>query len=511
MCGVRRHLIPAQKYLSQIHNPHCRTRACLLYPEPDGSRTSPRPPNHQEPVTTERTQKSIFLFWLPLAATWIMMSVEGPFLAAIIARLADPLFNLAAHGVAFAFALLIEAPVIMIMSASTALAEDRLSFQRLRNFIYALNGVVTVAQLLILIPPVFRFIMLDLIAIPEEVADLTYWALWILLPWPGAIGYRRFFQGVLIRDGRTRLVALGTALRLITMSSTGLAIFFFLRPPGAWVGAASLSMGVLVEAIASRFMARGSVRRLLGTPGPDLGGGSRGGVSRGGDLGGDGAPYEELTYRRIIRFYYPLALTSMIGLAAQPMMTFFMGRAVAPVESLAVFPVVVSLTFIFRSMGLSFQEVGIALMGRQHEHFRSLAQFAMVLALSATACLALVAFTPLANFWFVTVSGLSPDLARYALLPVAVLVPLPFLSVLLSFQRGVLVVARTTRPITIATALEVAGIALIFPIIGWKLGIVGVTAAAISILLGRIAANTFLIAPCRRALIPSPWQETSRD
>jgi len=72
-----------------------------------------------------------------------MMSAEGPFLAAIIARLADPRFNLAAHGVAFAFALLIEAPVIMIMSASAALAEDKLSFIRLRNFIYALNGLVT--------------------------------------------------------------------------------------------------------------------------------------------------------------------------------------------------------------------------------------------------------------------------------------------------------------------------------------------------------------------------------
>ena len=184
-------------------------------------------------MTTERSQKSIFLFWLPLAAALIMMSVEGPFLAAVIARLADPRFNLAAHGVAFAFALLIESPIIMIMSASTALAEDRLSFKRLRNFIYALNGVVTAAQLLILVPPIFRFIMLDLVAIPEEVANLSYWALWILLPWPGAIGYRRFFQGILIRNGRTRLVAFGTAVRLTTMASTGLALFFLLRPPGA--------------------------------------------------------------------------------------------------------------------------------------------------------------------------------------------------------------------------------------------------------------------------------------
>ena len=87
------------------------------------------------------------------------------------------------HGVAFAFALLVEAPVIMIMSASTALAEDSISFRRLRTFTYALNAIVTGAMLIVLIPPVFRFLMLDVVAVPEDVADLTYMALWLFLPW----------------------------------------------------------------------------------------------------------------------------------------------------------------------------------------------------------------------------------------------------------------------------------------------------------------------------------------
>ena len=54
-----------------------------------------------------------------------MMATEGPFLVAIIARLPDPTFNLAAYGVAFALAILIEAPVIMLMSAATSLVRDR--------------------------------------------------------------------------------------------------------------------------------------------------------------------------------------------------------------------------------------------------------------------------------------------------------------------------------------------------------------------------------------------------
>ena len=411
-----------------------------------------------------------------------MMAVEGPFLAAVIARLADQEYNLAAYGVAYAFALLVEAPVIMLMSASTALADTAASFRRLRIFTYALSGGVTGVMILLLVPPVFRFVMLDLIALPSTVAHLVYVGLWLLLPWPGAIGVRRFYQGVLIRDGRTRLVAVGTALRLCAMSGTALVLALAIRPPGAYVGAAALAAGVTVEAAASLWMARASVRRLLQAEAAEVEGG------------------DPLTYGRIVRFYYPLALTSLIGLAVQPMLTFFMGRAPAPVESLAVFPVVVAATFLFRAMGLSFQEVAIALVGKRFEHVRELGRFALVLGAASSAGLAVLALTPLSQLWFQTVSGLSPALARFAIAPTAILVPIPFLAVVLSFQRAILVTARRTSLVTWATAIEVGAIALLFPLLGWTAGLVGVTAAAIALLLGRVGSTGYLLRFCAVAV-----------
>ena len=68
-----------------------------------------------------------------------------------------------------------------------------------------------------------------------------------------------------------------------------------------------------------------------------------------------------LAQRDIVRFYYPLALTSVISLATGPLLTFFMGRSRSPIESLAVLPVVQSLVFLFRSGGVASQEVGVAL------------------------------------------------------------------------------------------------------------------------------------------------------
>jgi hypothetical protein len=431
-------------------------------------------------VSNERSFNAILRFWLPLAATWLMMAIEGPLLAAVIARLADAKFNLAAHGVAVAFAILVEAPVIMMMSASTALVEDAHTFRKLRAFAYALNALVTVLMLVTLIPPVFTTVMQKLIGLPDEVAHLTYGALWLLLPWPGTIGYRRFFHGLLIREGRTRLVAYGTIIRLSAMSTTAL-VLFAVEIPGAYVGAAALSVGVTLEAVASRFMARSTVKRLLGRKGEAH------------------EPSRALTYRRITHFYYPLALTSLIGLAAHPMLTFFMGQARLPVESLAVFPVVNALSFVFRAVGLSFQETAVALLGRNNVYARELGHFALILAIAASGALTLIAFTPVADFWLVTVSGLPPDLAYYAKIPLRVLAPLPAFSVLLSYQRGLLVNGRATRPITGATILEVSSIALLFITFGFGLDLVGATAAVTAFVLGRIASNAYLVPACLTA------------
>ena len=89
-----------------------------------------------------------------------------------------------------------------------------------------------------------------------------------------------------------------------------------------------------------------------------------------------------------------------------------MGRSRQPIESLAVLPVVQSLVFLFRSGGVAFQEVGVALMGRGGEHRAEISRALRILASGATVALAVVLFTPLADVWFQRVSGLPPEPLR---------------------------------------------------------------------------------------------------
>jgi progressive ankylosis protein len=423
--------------------------------------------------------RKIFSFWLPLAATWLMMSVEGPFLAALIARLAEPKFNLAAYGVAFSFALIIEAPVIMIMSASTALVKNYQSFLKLRNFTFILNTVITLIMLLLLVPHVFYFITEDLIKLPHSVAKLTHIATIILIPWPGAIGYRRFYQGLLIRNDLTRRVAYGTIIRISTMGITALILFIFSDVPGVVVGASSLSAAVIMEAIASRIMAGGVIDKLK----------SNGRSSQ-----------EELTYKFIYSFYYPLALTSLIGLGVQPLVTFFVGQSRMALESLAVLPVITSFVFIFRSLGLSYQEVVIALMGRSRETYPVLRKFAIILGGTLTLLLSLIAFTPLSDFWFSVVSGLTENLTEFSKLPLMLMAVFPALTVLVSLQRAILVNGNNTRPITYGTGLEFVIIIVVLFLCINIFSLVGAVAAAAAFVLGRIAANIYLTIPVVKTL-----------
>ncbi len=430
-------------------------------------------------MSTPLPTSTIVRFWLPLAGTWLMMGLEGPFLAAIIARMANPTENLAAYGVAFAFAVIIESPIIMLLSASTALVRDRASYLALRRFTNILNVAITLLLLVVIVPSVFAHVA-ELVRLPDGTRELTRVSLALLLPWPAVIGYRRFRQGLLISHDKTHLVAVGTVIRLATMGATTVGASWLLPWPGAEIGALALSVGVVFEAVASGVMTREIVRELLRK--------------------GDDPASKPLTQRAILTFYIPLALSAMLAMAVQPMVTFFMGLSRLALESLAVLPVINGLTFIFRSLGVSYQEVGIALIGRHGEHYPELRNFAYVLALGTSCCLAVIAFTPMSGVWFHTMSGLSVELTEFARLPVMILVALPGLSVLLSFQRSLLLHARRTTWITWATLIEVTGIGAIILLAITRFELPGAVAAASGLMLGRVMSNGFLIRPCWSAV-----------
>ncbi len=406
------------------------------------------------------------------------MAIDGPLLTAIIARMADAELNLAAYGVAFSFALVAEAPIIMLMSASTALASNPLAYRRLRQFTHFLNFMITLGLVLLLLPWPYRVLMETVIGLTPDIASRTHLALLALLPWPAAIGLRRFYQGVLIRNNQTRKVALATVFRLLGMAGCAFLLFTRSDLQGALLGGISLSCGVLAELLASFLLSRPTVRRLLASP----------------------QQGEVLSFSQLWRYYLPLALTPFITLGVHPLVIFFLGKGRFPLESLAVMPVLGSLTFIFRAIGLSFQEVAIALLGPDLRGYQPIRNFAYGLALFASGVLLLIALTPLSTLWLQQVAGLNAELTRFSRLPLVLMALLPAGSVLSSFQRGVLMGGRLTRPVSTATMVEAAVIFGLLTLLLLYSTFSGALCAALAYVAGRLMAILWMVYPCRRVL-----------
>jgi len=432
----------------------------------------------EEPSSPLSTQQIIRTWW-PLAASWLLMAVEVPALSAFIARLAEPKTHLAAFGsIVYPLALLIEAPLLMLLSASTALSKDWDSYVKVHRFMTWGAAALTAVYVLITFTPLYYFVVGQLIAAPDEIVEPARLGMMLMVPWAWAIGYRRFNQGILIRFGHSRAVGLGTLIRMLADGAIATVGFLIGTIPGAAVASAALAIGVTSEAIYAGLRARPIVRNELR----------------------QAPPVEKpITLRGFIEFYTPLALTSIFYLLVQPLGSAALSRMPEALDSLAAWPVVAGFLFILRSLGLAFNEVVIALLDKPRS-VRSLRRFAGILTGLTTFLLVLFAATPLGTIWFGQISGLPPTLVTLARWGLWASLPIPGSNVLQSWYQGTVVHSRRTRGVTEAVGIYLlASAAILGAGVIWQ-GVPGLYVGAVAFSVGRAAQTAWLWKRSRPAM-----------
>jgi hypothetical protein len=370
--------------------------------------------------------------WLPLAASWLLMGAELPLLSAVVARLPDPAVNLAAYGgVVFPVALIIEAPIIMLLAASTALSRDWSSYRKLRAFMVQAGALLTGLHVLVAFTPLHDVVARDWIGAPEEVIEPARWGLMMMTPWTWAIASRRFHQGVLIRFGHSGAVWRGTVIRLLANAVVLAGGYLIGTIPGILVATAAVILGVTTEALYIWLKVRPVLRNQV-----------KPAVSN----------QSELTTDRLLRFYLPLAMTPLITLSVQPILTGAISRMPDALANLAVWPAFNGLVFMIRSTGLAYNEVMVALLDRRGG-YPVLRRFAIGLAVLQTVVLLVLAMTPAAWLWFSKLAGLEPRLSSLASTAMWSAILLPALTVWLSWYQGILLQSHRTRAITESVVL----------------------------------------------------------
>ncbi|MCC6628640.1 MAG: hypothetical protein IT340_14710 [Chloroflexi bacterium] len=397
--------------------------------------------------------------FLPLALSSLLMSACTLVTAAGVGRLPAATTALAALGVISGLAILIESPIIAILSTSVALCDSRAAARLVWRFMVGLGALLTGLFALLFLTPVATLILTGALALPPDVAAAAAPALHLLMLWPVAIGWRRYYQGLLIREGKTAIIGWGTMGRLAATAAAAFGVGPALGWPGASVGALSMAAGVLVEAAIVTPLGLLAERRL--PPGPT-----------------------DLALAAVWRYHRPLAATNAMRVAIQPLISAALARgALAPV-SLAAWPLVSSSALLLASATVPLQEIAIAIV-RDADGERRLHRFTWQVGMVLTAVLALLVATPLLDRYLGGLLGAPPEVAAAAGGAIVWLLPAPLLLAWQSARRGLLAARRRTGPVGWAMAVHLGVLVCwlaIWVIAGFGPGVTGAAMAVVAAL-----------------------------
>lgn len=415
------------------------------------------------------TRRQIALMWLPLAASAVLMTGEILLVQAAVGRLPDEKIMLAALGVMFWSEVLIEAPVLMLLSTSTALTTSAQAYRVLRRFTIHLNlGVTAVAVAIAFVDPLFDLVLRTWMGIPREIAALTQTGMQIMSLWSAAIGWHRFNQGILIRYGHPRQVTWGTVVRLLTSVTVAGSLVYVGAFSGIVVAATTFMLSVSAEALYAWWKSRPVIALHLR-------------VDR---------DTEPLTYRAVLDFHLPLAATSILSFVALPLLNGGLARMAAPQETLAAWPVLYSIILCFRGPGIALPETVIALL-KQADDLLPLRRFCWLVAGVSTGVLALVALTPMLPLYLRHVAGISPPLAKLVLAGAAVSLLIPGLAALSNMYRGILMVGRATHHVYWGMAAYLAATVSVVSL-GVTLQSPGILTASVAVTVATLVETVYI-------------------
>lgn len=422
-------------------------------------------------------QRDIFWFWLPLFASWLLMTAEGPIITAAINRLPNQVVMLAAQGIVLSLSVTIESPIINLLATSTAQVKDYASYRLVRRFtIHWIIGL-TLVTILVAFTPLFDVVVRQWLDVPEPVAVWVQPGMQIMTLWSAAIAWRRFLQGVLIRFNRPRQMAWGTAVRLLASGGTVIGLAVWTDLPGVINGSTALMVGVIAEAIYATIAVQPILRHELRPDQPQK---------------------SNLTYSYLFWFHLPLAATSLLVLLAQPLITFSLARLDQPTESLAAWPVLFQIMLMARAAALALPEAVIALSQGPHT-FKPIRRFSITLAMGLTILMTIFVFTPLSELYVFVVQEMTPLTGELTLSGLLLFLPFPALATITSWLRGLLINEQATKAVNMGMAINLLVTAVVLGI-GLQQRLPGLPTAAVALNLAAFVEIIYLTWRTERAL-----------
>lgn len=163
---------------------------------------------------------------------------------------------------------------------------------------------------------------------------------------------------------------------------------------------------------------------------------------------------DSLSYGEILKFFAPLALTSMLMMSSHSLGSKAMVNTSNPALSLAAMSVAQSLALMFEGAVIVARQTGVALVKSRQSWYTVLRLFQLVV-LALIAAKLVIAFTPLGLVIFRDLLGAPPDVALHAVYVFRFFLIFPAISCLRMLYHSLILIHKRTVYTTIAMVCRI--------------------------------------------------------
>ncbi|HHW27385.1 MAG TPA: hypothetical protein GXX23_08670 [Firmicutes bacterium] len=384
-------------------------------------------------------------FYVPLAATGVMLMMNHTTASSAVARAADPAIGLSAYASAFAVGNLFEIMCFGMQRMGLTFIRGTKSMKVVFATAFKILAVITGTMAILSWTPLADFLTGRILGLTPEVAEKTIYSLRLMILWPAVSAIRSLFQSRVVVGKKTGWVTVAMAFRL--GASLTAAVFLPKIWPYGPVGAV-----ILVGGLAAEMLVSGIAAWRFVPPLPEEG------------------PEQTIpTGMDILRFFVPLALAQMATPLVRSVMIGSLARTVNSELTLSGYQMATSLSGILSAVTIHMYQP-VMVMVRDRRTFREIRKYSWIVGGVACVAILLCSLPGIGTLVLGGIMGAPPDIAASAMTALGVLAISPMLNATNEFNSGILMLKKrtvwvTACKITNATvcALSIVVLTRLFP------------------------------------------------
>lgn len=368
---------------------------------------------------TVRTRQ-ILLFFVPLGLAASLITLSHVIINSVLSRAPNAELTIAAYTIALSIFTITERPAFLLRQTTSALSEDRTSFQAMRKLMLMLLGFTLVFGFAIGFTPLgellFRFVFTtDDASTPAVIR--TYRVLMFVTIFSAL---RCLYQGIIIREMKTKWLTIGMAVRLSVMYTLGL--IFMAMPEridgqtGAWLFLIGMAVEALVSWVEGRRIVRGLPKRV-----PDA---------------------AVRSVRDVIPFYRPLLYTAFISVIIPPSINAILGKTVQLELSIASYALALSVVNLINSFYTYVHQIVLNFYERDS---RAVFRFALFANMLPGILVLLLAYSPLGGWFLGNLIGVRGELLTESLAVLRVMALVSIVFPWVDYCNGLCMLHKETR------------------------------------------------------------------